>query len=157
MRRSLWSMVLLTVALLVAASMAQAPAQWRLGLAIAGKVLLRAGDMAFAAALAHWDWGVAVLAPILGAAAIAALRRRRRHRPAGHGLPWKEVTVMAREGRSVTTIARSTRLAQDAVRTMLVPVVREQPVPQGKRFRQQRPRRPARRPDPASSPSEGTR
>lgn len=147
MSRQIWTAVLATVGLLLVASALEAPERWRrAGRAVASGAAAAAGDgAAFAAAhrreLLYTGAG-ALVATLAG----FGLARRRSTRRAAHGVPWREVVELARRGRSVETIARSTHLAQDAVRTVLQPVAPDPEFTPGKSFRHEPPGSPVRGP-----------
>ncbi len=140
MRRKLWTAVLVTVALLVLAGnlpgripaswlvagsalwdgiVARVPTQWE-GIVIAGSALwgeLLARLPALALELQTPAFAVgsaALLAALAGACFTLALVCRRRD-------PFKTVVRQVRGGRQIAGVARRTRLAQDAVRTLLRP------------------------------------
>jgi hypothetical protein len=122
MKRTVWTAVLVTAALMAAASMLGNPSSWRLphvppGLAGAG------AWSAFWLAAHPWRMpevplaGVAWVSFTLGAAAFALgitlVIPRRAGRP--------RILRLARDGWSSARIARRTGLAQDAVRSLLQP------------------------------------
>jgi hypothetical protein len=133
MNRQIWTAVLTIVALLLVASALEAPDRWKEAGQLAAALAVQGGGAAAEFATAHRDELLfaslgAGLASLLGLALVRprpGTRRRRGEK--GHGVPWKQVVEMAQRGSSVETIARSTHLAQDAVKTLLRPIEREDP------------------------------
>lgn len=146
--KRIWSAVFLSAGLLVAASAVASDRDWRPPLkAAAGKVAVTAVGQARTAR--QWLATHPQQAKTLGAALLALaaslgvgllLGRRIGRRPRnGHGLPWRQVTELARRGQSVDSIARTTALPRDVVRALLVPVEVEPGFSRGKTFRKEAP------------------
>lgn len=119
MRRKLWTAVLVTTLLLVIAGTlpARLPSSW---LVAAGSAVRDDVAARLPAVLAQLETPAvalaasALLAASAGALFALALVRRRRG-------SFRIVTREVRGGRSIARVARRTRLAQDAVRTLLHP------------------------------------
>lgn len=140
MRRKLWTAVLVTVVLMVAAGNlpGRVPSSWLVAgsalwdgiirhLPVSWERVLVAGSSLRAAWIASLPallrvlqvpavavGGVAILAALAGALFTLALACRRRD-------PFQFVVREVRRGRDIASVARRARLAQDAVRTLLQP------------------------------------
>ncbi|MEO8450427.1 MAG: hypothetical protein ABI647_11580 [Gemmatimonadota bacterium] len=143
MRKRIWIQVGLVALALIAASSLNRPTLTKAlaALTTVGNLVIEAvGRIAghgFAERVSRF--GLPVLAGLVVVVPLVMLTvrlvRRRRSRGTSHPAPWREIITLAQGGHPVSTIARQTRMSQDAIRIILAPMPVERVLEPGTSFR----------------------